>query len=134
MAQPTINHPSGAADEQPPEDIQVLGKTQNMEMRVVLWNTKETACKDNYTSDVYISCELMGAGQPKQTDVHYGVKKGAFGMFNWRLKWRCKYPSTTLEYLMRIQVRTSIFHQDEVKSLRSVSSSPCSSITVLESS
>lgn len=92
------------ADEQPAHDIQVLGKTQNMELRMVLWNTHETACKDTYTSDVYISCEMMGVGQPKQTDVHYGVKKGAYGMFNWRLKWRAKYPSTTLEYLMRIQI------------------------------
>lgn len=92
------------ADEQPAHDIQVLGKTQNMELRMMLWNTHETACKDTYTSDVYISCELIGLGQPKQTDVHYGVKKGAYGMFNWRLKWRLKYPSTSLEYLTRIQI------------------------------
>ena len=92
------------ADEQPAHDIQVLGKTQNMELRMMLWNTHETACKDTYTSDVYISVELIGLGQPKQTDVHYGVKKGAYGMFNWRLKWRLKYPSTSLEYLMRIQI------------------------------
>jgi hypothetical protein len=29
-----------------PEDIQVLGKTLNMELRVIIWNTTGTACKD----------------------------------------------------------------------------------------
>jgi hypothetical protein len=51
-----------------------------------------------------MACELLGVGSIKQTDTHYGVKKGAYGMFNWRLKWRTKFPSTVLEYLMRIQV------------------------------
>ena len=51
------------AEENPIEDIQVLGKTLSMELRIIIWNTLDTAPKDNYTSDVYVSCELMGVGQ-----------------------------------------------------------------------
>ncbi len=53
------------AEENPIEDIQVLGKTLNMEMRVIVWNTRDTAPKDSYTSDVYVSCEMLGSGDPK---------------------------------------------------------------------
>ena len=92
------------AEENPIEDIQVLGKTLSMELRIIIWNTLDTAPKDNYTSDVYVSCELMGVGQPKTTDTHKSVKVKAYGMFNYRLKWRCKYPDMNLEYLLRIGV------------------------------
>jgi len=92
------------ADDNPIEDIQVLGKTLTMEVRVIIWNTRDTAPKDSYTSDVYVMCELIGCGQPKMTDTHPSVKIKAYGMFNYRLKWRCKYPDMNLEYLMRIGV------------------------------
>jgi hypothetical protein len=36
-----------------------------MEMRVIVWNTRDTAPKDSYTSDVYVSCEMLGSGDPK---------------------------------------------------------------------
>ena len=75
-----------------------------METRIIIWNTLDTAPKDSYTSDVYVSCELLGAGNPKMTDTHKSVKVKAYGMFNYRLKWRCKYPDMNLEYLMRIGV------------------------------
>jgi len=90
------------ADENEAEDIQVLGKTLPMELRIIIWNTQDTAPKDSYTSDVYVACELLGIGTPKLTDVHSGVKIKAFGMFNWRLKWRCKFPDMNNEFLLRV--------------------------------
>mmetsp|Transcript_74429 Transcript_74429/g.198907 ORF Transcript_74429/g.198907 Transcript_74429/m.198907 type:complete len:259 (+) Transcript_74429:1529-2305(+) len=61
------------AADQLPMDIGVLGKTLAMEMRLIVWDTLDTAPKDGYTSDVYVRAELLGLGEPKQTDVHYGV-------------------------------------------------------------
>lgn len=43
-----------------------------------------------YTSDVYVRAELMGLGEPKVTDTHKNVKVRAPGLFNYRLKWRCR--------------------------------------------
>ena len=52
-----------------------------MEMRIIIWNTLDTAPKDGYTSDVYMcmSCEMLGVGQPKLTGTHYSVKVKAYG-------------------------------------------------------
>jgi hypothetical protein len=84
--------------------LQVMGKTLQTEMRLIIWDTKDTAAKDGYTSDVYVRCEMLGMGDAKMTDTHYGVKLKAFGMFNYRLKWHCKYPSDSLDYLLRIGI------------------------------
>ena len=51
-----------------------------METRIIIWNTLDTAPKDSYTSDVYVSCELLGCGNPKVTDTHKSVKIKVSGM------------------------------------------------------
>ena len=57
-----------------------MGKTLTMETRIIIWNTLDTAPKDSYTSDVYVSCELLGCGNPKVTDTHKSVKIKVSGM------------------------------------------------------
>ncbi len=85
-------------------DIQLMGKTLPMELRCVVWNTRDTACKKSQTSDVKLSLELLGVANAKETDCHNAVKRRALGMFNYRLKWRCRYPNPNLSFLLRVQV------------------------------
>ena len=40
--------------------------------------------------------------EPRTPKRDAGVKVKAYGMFNYRLKWRCRYPDMNLDYLLRI--------------------------------
>eukprot|EP00961_Rhodomonas_salina_P084586 1136204-Rhodomonas_salina.2 len=45
-----------------------------LEMRLIIWNLRNCAPKDGYTSDVKVFAELLGWGRMKETDCDMGVK------------------------------------------------------------
>eukprot|EP01113_Clastostelium_recurvatum_P029777 TRINITY_DN359_c0_g1_i2.p1 TRINITY_DN359_c0_g1~~TRINITY_DN359_c0_g1_i2.p1 ORF type:complete len:700 (+),score=238.67 TRINITY_DN359_c0_g1_i2:262-2100(+) len=60
------------------------------ELRVVIWNTKDTAFRDKSMSDIFITAYPEGL-KSQNTDTHYRSENGE-GMFNWRMVWPITLP------------------------------------------
>jgi len=61
------------------------------EMRVVIWDTKEVAFKDEKMSDIFCSCYPEGQ-DPQVTDTHWRSEDHT-GIFNWRMKFPISLPA-----------------------------------------
>jgi len=82
------------SDDKPEKDINIAGRQMPLEMRLIIWNLRNCAPKDGYTSDIKVFCELLGWGRVKETDVDAGVKVSRNAMFNYRIKFKgIKFPS-----------------------------------------
>lgn len=69
----------------PPPPVEV-------EVRVVVWRTKDVINGDEWTDQSDLYAKLWIEGQdPQKTDTHLRCKNGA-GSFNYRMKWRVKLP------------------------------------------
>jgi hypothetical protein len=77
----------------PPKDISPPA-AKPFELRVVIWETKEVALKDDNKSDIFVSCQIGTDVSTKQeTDTHWNAKDG-YGSFNWRMKFPVELPNT----------------------------------------
>jgi len=98
------------APDWPVKDVNISGRQMPLELRVIVWNLKEVAPKDGYTSNVRVSTAILGWGKNKETDTDNGVKVSRNAMFNYRLKYKgLKYPSPdptypAKDFILRIQV------------------------------
>jgi len=98
------------APDWPVKDINIAGRQMPLELRIIVWNLKEVAPKDGYTSNVRVSTAMLGWGKDKETDTDCGVKTSRLAMFNYRLKYKgLKYPSPdptfpAKDFLLQIQV------------------------------
>jgi hypothetical protein len=102
------------APDKPIKDINIAGRMMPLELRLIVWNLKECAPKDGYTSNVRVATALLGWGKDKETDTDCGVKVSRLAMFNFRLKYKgLKYPSPdptypAKDFILRIQVLLAI--------------------------
>jgi hypothetical protein len=102
------------APDKPIKDINIAGRMMPLELRLIVWNLKECAPKDGYTSNVRVATALLGWGKDKETDTDCGVKVSRLAMFNFRLKYKgLKYPSPdptypAKDFILRIQVLSDI--------------------------
>ena len=71
------------------------------EVRVVIWKTRDIKTFDvEGTSDIYIR-SFIDNKDPQETDTHWRCQNGK-GSFNWRMKFRVKFPRTN--YRLTLQV------------------------------
>ena len=79
------------AAKNPPEAI-TPPAPRDMEVRVIVWDTRNVILKDNdgKRSDILV-VGIMEGQQPQSTDTHWNSKDGT-GMFNWRMKFGTKIP------------------------------------------
>jgi len=98
------------ADDKPEKDVNIAGRQMPLEMRLIIWNLRNCAPKDGYTSDVKVFAELLGWGRMKETDCDMGVKVSRYAMFNYRIKFKgLKFPSPdptipAKDYILNLQV------------------------------
>ena len=57
----------------PAKDINISGRRMPLELRLIVWNLKDCAPKDGYTSNVRVVTQLLGWGKEKETDTDMGV-------------------------------------------------------------
>jgi hypothetical protein len=65
----------------------------NFELRVVVWDTKDVAFRDEKMSDVYIVA-YVHPSNPQKSDVHYRCTDGK-ALFNWRFVFPIGLPTKT---------------------------------------
>lgn len=65
-----------------------------MELRVIVWETKECAFKDEAEkcNDLFVSGKMRNQPDkdPKETDIHWRCRDK--GSFNWRWKFKFNFP------------------------------------------
>ena len=102
------------AEDKPAKDVNIAGRQMPLEMRLIVWNLRNCAPKDGYTSDIKVVSDLLGWGKVKETDTDAGVKVSRNAMFNFRIKFKgIKFPSPdptvpAKDFVLKI----SVWHQD----------------------